>query len=344
MRCIKYRRLRLGSHYSPPLPAPVPQALDHPPLCSTFAAATWGWIRNSLPAMPGKPGSALPPGCFFSDAVKMAPHSSSSSCWCGLSRWILPCLHLLDESSAELLNFFPGRTSRADQDVLSLPFGRPAPPPLILGLPATPAIPPSPADSSPIFQCLFSATGGCSTRKRAHQCHTPSSTAAPLCLRSLRAPGALTGAVPSLSLSLSPARPVTQLPLAQRERRCQPRGFVVNSPGSVECVQGRTISDRKPGAAGGPPSPGQDQPWLLGSSCHGSSPAAGDTSGALWGSLCPGRGRSRDPQGWLSPSAPHQGLFLSSDRPLICHRAPRRTRPSHPQAGSPGTASLSGLC
>lgn len=260
--------------------------------------------------MPGKPGSALPPGCFFSDAVKMAPHSSSSSCWCGLSRWILPCLHLLDESSAEPLHFFPGRALWADQDVLNLPFGRPGTPAAHSGAlraPRHPSVSPRLLSNISMsllsYRRLFHAKAG-SPVPHTEQYRRPTLPSVP-CTHGKPSPVA----VPSLSLclSLSPARQVTQLPVAPRERlyaAVLAAEVCCLTPRAVLNVYGdRAIPDRKPGAGGGPPSPGQVQPWLLGSSCHGSSPGAGKR-GHFGSSPCPGGERSRDAPGMAKPLSP----------------------------------------
>lgn len=297
--------------------------------------------------MPG--GSALPPGCFFSDAVKMAPHSSSSSCWCGLSRWILPCLHLLDESSAEPLNFFPGRTLGADQGCPQPSLreagqprcslrGSPRPPPSL-------RLSPTPLQyfnvSSQLPEAVPRESGLASATHRAVP--PPRSAFGPLRIRGALSGG---GAVP---VPVPVPRPVTPLPLAPRPAvRGGPCPVCGSAPRAVLGVCGtRAIPDRKPGAAGGPPSPGRVQPWLLGSSCRGSSPGGGKQGrfgSPLGAHPAPAGEGAGTPPGWLSPSAPHQaaaGLVLCnnprSSQPLLSLRpsqGPPRRFPAPWNSGS----------
>lgn len=303
--------------------------------------------------MPG--GSALPPGCFFSDAVKMAPHSSSSSCWCGLSRWILPCLHLLDESSAEPLNFFPGRTLGADQGCPQPSLreagqprcslrGSPRPPPSL-------RLSPTPLQyfnvSSQLPEAVPRESGLASATHRAVP--PPRSAFGPLRIRGALSGG---GAVP-----VPVPRPVTPLPLAPRPAvRGGPCPVCGSAPRAVSGVCGtRAIPDRKPGAAGGPPSPGRVQPWLLGSSCRGSSPGGGKRGrfgSPLRAHPAPAGEGAGTPPGWLSLSAPHQaaaGLVLCnnprSSQPLLSLRPSQDAVPgTPPQVPRPVELRLSAGC
>lgn len=126
-------------------------------------------------------------------------------------------------------------------------------------------------------------------------------------------------AVPPLSLSLSLSE--CRSSRWHRESGGARRGAAFGTPRPVQ----NAAPDRKPGAGWGPPSPGQLQPWLFGSSCHGSSQGAGK------------RGRSGSPlrarpasagegpgtrQGRLSSSAPHH----AAAGPVFCN-SPRSSRP-----------------
>lgn len=315
---------------------------------------------NSLRAMPGKPGSALPPGWFFSDAVKMAPHSSSSSCWCGLSRWIVPCLHLLDESSAEPLNFFPGRALRADREVLNLPFGMPGTPAAHSGAPRAPRHPSvSPRLLSDIsmsllsYRRLFHAKAG-SPVPHTEQQRRPTLPPVP-CAHGEPSPAA----VPSLSLSLSPARQVTAPGGTERAaaRGVSAAGVRCSAPRALLNVYGdRAIPERKLGAAGGPPFPGQVQPWLLGSSCQGSSPGAGKRrhfGSPLGARPVPAGEGPGTPPGMAEPLSPAPGgsrAVLCNNAPLIAARsvpeplAGRGPGCSHAASPPRGTPALRGLC